>query len=152
MKALNQIKKIIYSSTFIFTVTVFIMTLIYIFTQDETVTHTKAIPIDRYLPLYLFSLALGALDHLLVCKKMNLVLRVALHFAGGMTAVFVVFVLLFGLGGQTSYGKLSAMLVFAVIYAVLLCVCFLIRKGFSRLCAAVSNAAQRKTEDITDKQ
>ena len=146
MKVLNTIKKIFYSSTCIFTVTVFILTLFYIFSVDNATTDTSGIQMDKYLPLYLFSLVLGALDHLLTCKKIHFAIRLPMHFIGTLASVYVVFITIFKLG-QTSHGKFSVMLLLSIVYAVVLGICFLVRVGFLRLCRAISDASAKKAAE-----
>ncbi len=146
MKILNAIKKILYSSTFVFTVTVFVITLFYKFTAEADTPDTSGIQMDKYLPLYLFSLVVGALDNLLTWKKLNLAIRVPLHFVGVMTSVYVVFITIFKLG-QTSHGRFSVMLILSVVYAIILGVSFLIRVGFIRLCRSVSEASEKKAAE-----
>ncbi len=143
MKVLNTIKKILYSSTFVFTVTVFTLTLFYIFSVDDATTDTSGIQMDKYFPLYLFSLVLGALNHLLTCKKIHFAIRLPLHFIGTLASVYVVFIAIFKLG-QTSHGKFSVMLLLSIAYTVVLGIIYVVRIGFLRLCRAISEASANR--------
>ena len=70
MKALNVVKKIIYSTTFVFTVTVFVFMAMFAFIEnDTTVTQTRAIPLSNYPWILLFSFIVGALDNMLTAKR-----------------------------------------------------------------------------------
>ncbi len=143
MKVLNTIKKIIYSSTFVFTVTVFVMALFYKMASNPDTPDTSGIQMDKYLPLYLFSLIIGALDHLLTWKKLPLAVRLGIHFAGTLASVYVFFVVIFKLG-QTSHGRFSFMLISAIAYMIVLGICCLLRRGFLKLCGAMFNTSEKK--------
>jgi len=137
MKILNTLKKIVYSSALVFTVTIFLFCTVYtFFVEDTALTHTKAIPLSSYPWFLLFSFAVAALNHLLTSKLMPLLPRLAIHFVGVMAAVYVFFLAILGLG-QTNHGKLSVMMVFAVIYAVVLLAVYLVRTAFLRVISAL---------------
>ncbi len=142
MKILNTIKKILYSSTFIFTLSVFIIAMFYSFTVDEYTLETKGIQMEKYIPLYAFSLILAALNHLLTYKRLSLGLRIPLHFIGTMASVYVIFINILKLG-QTNHGKFASMLVLSLIYGAILGICFLVRTGFLRLCGNIRKKSQK---------
>ena len=133
MNILKLIKKIFYSSTCAFTVTIFAISVAFSFvTNDQSLTFTKSIPLSNYPPIFIFSVVVATLNRFLTCNRVPLAVRVGTHFAGYMIALYVLFTATFSLG-QTSHGKTSVMFVFAVIYAIVLAVSFFVRTGVKKL-------------------
>lgn len=152
MKILNTLKKIAYSTTFVFTVTIFVFCIVYtFFVEDTSLTHTKAIPISSYPWFLLFSLVVASLNHLLSSKLMPLLPKLAIHFVGVMAAVGVFFLAILGLG-QTTHGKLSVMVVFAVIYAVVMLLVFLVRTAFLRVAGTLLGKEKKENKKEGKKQ
>lgn len=144
MKALNVVKKIIYSTTFVFTVTVFVFMAMFAFIEnDTTVTQTRAIPLSNYPWILLFSFIVGALDNMLTAKKIPLGLRLPVHFAGVLGAFYVIMLRVFGLG-QSGRGRFSVMVIIAIIYAVLLGSAYIIRRGMAALASKLEINAEIK--------
>ena len=153
MKILSVIKKILYSSTFTFTVTMFaFMGIFELFYNDLELTSTKAVPLSHYPWILLFSLVVGILNNLLTSKLFNIYLRVAIHFAGIMGAIYLIFMQVFGLG-QNSSGKLAVMAVIAILYAIVMLVSFALRKGFFALAGKMgATAAAGESKKKKDKK
>lgn len=152
MKTLNIVKKIIYSTAFVFTVTVFVFMAMFAFIEnDTTVTQTRAIPLSNYPWILLFSFIVGALDNLLTAKKLPLALRLPVHFAGVLGAFYVIILRVFGLG-QSGRGRFSVMITMTIIYAVVLGAAYVIRRAMASLIsrleidAEIKKAKAQKTE------
>ena len=150
MKALNTLKKIIYSTTFVFTVTVFVfMAMFTIIENDTTITQTRAIPLSSYPWILLFSFIVGALDNMLTAKKIPLGLRLPVHFVGVLGAFYVIMLRVFGLG-QNGRGRFSVMITVAIIYAVVLGAAYIIRRGIAALISRLEINAQLKQANTKD--
>ncbi len=133
MKILLMIKKILYSSTFAFTVTMFaFMGMLSIANDDPAKAQTLMIPLSRYPWILLFSVIVGALNNMLTANSLPLGLRLPLHGAGVLGAFYVIIIRVFGLG-QNGNGRLSVMLVAAVIYAFSLTLAYFIRRAFIKI-------------------
>ncbi|MBQ2863101.1 MAG: hypothetical protein IJE84_02905 [Clostridia bacterium] len=134
MKILNQIKKIIYSGTFAFTVTVFVfMAMFAIIENDSSVTETRAIPLSNYPWILLFSFITAAFNHLLTAKRIPLAIKLPLHAAGVLGAFYFIILRVFGLG-QHGRGRFSVMIIAFIIYAVVLTASYFIRRAVFNLC------------------
>ena len=133
MNILKLIKKVFYSSTCAFAVTIFAISLAFTFViEDQSLTFTKSIPLSNYPPIFVVSVAAAALNHFLTFKRVPVAARIGIHFAGYMIALYVLFVTCFSLG-QTSHGKTSVMIVFSIAYAIVLLITFFIRMGVKKL-------------------
>lgn len=133
MKILRQIKKILYSSTFAFTVTVFVfMAMFAIIEDDSTITQTRAIPLSNYPWILLFSVIIGSLNHLLTAKALPIALRLPVHTAGTLGAFYVIMLRVFGLG-QHGRGRFSIMMIAAIVYALTLTAAYFIRRAMISL-------------------
>ena len=139
MNILKLIKKLFYSATCAFTLTIFAFCIAFAFVvDDQSLTFTKSIPLSNYPPIFLFSVAAAALNHFLTFKRIPVAVRVGVHFAGYMIALYVLFMATFSLG-QTSHGKTSVMIVFAIIYAIICAISFFARLGFKKLVDKLQN-------------
>ncbi len=148
MKVLQLIKKIIYSSAFVFTVTVFMFMAMFSIVEDNAeMTQTRAIPLSNYPWILLFSFIVGALDNMLTAKRLPLALRLPVHFVGVLTASYVIILRVFGLG-QNGSGRFSVMMVASLVYAVVLGAAFVIRRGIRALIKENGNEIRKS---ITDK-
>ncbi len=146
MKLINTIKRIAYSSTFVFTVTIFIfMAMFAVIEEDASVTQTRAIPLSNYPWILLFSVIVGSLDNFLTAKSVPLALRLPVHFVGVMGAFYVIILRIFGLG-QHGRGRFSVMLVAAIIYTVAVVIGYLHRKLMRNLEAGSEQKKQLKAQ------
>lgn len=160
MKALNVIKRILYSSTFVFTVTVFMFIAIYSIAGPESkasptdldaAIQVKSIPLARFPWIMLFSLVVGALDNLLTVDRVPLALRLTAHFIGVLAAFYLIFLLVFGLG-QTGHGKFSVMVVAAIVYCIVMVIVYAVRRGGLALIKKLSSTTEKDSESKKVKQ
>lgn len=130
MKILAVIKKILYSGAFAFTVTVFaFIGMLSVANDDPIKAETLMIPTERYPWILLFSLIVGALNNLLTSKALPLGARLSIHATGVLGSFYFIILRVFGLG-QNGSGRLSVMLVAAIIYAVTLAISYFVRSAF----------------------
>ena len=130
MKILSMIKKIIYSSTFTFTVTIFaFMAMLAVANDDPDKAQTLMIPMSRYPWILLFSLVVGALNNLLTSNVLPLGARLPIHAVGVLGAFYVIILRVFGLG-QNGSGRFSVMLVAGIVYGIVLTAAYFIRRAF----------------------
>ena len=148
MKILSQIKKIIYSSTFAFTVTVFIfMAMFAIIENDSSVTETRAIPLSNYPWMLLFSFIVAALNHLLTARCVPLAIRLPVHAVGVLGAFYLIILRVFGLG-QHGRGRFSVMIIAFIIYIAVLSASYFIRRAIAALSAKTIAAPTTDTQEI----
>ena len=150
MKILNALKKIAYSSTFVFTVTIFVFLGMFSIIEDNSqITQTRAIPLSNYPWILLFSVIVGALDNLLTAKRLPLAIRLPIHLCGVLGAFYVIILRVFGLG-QNGRGRFSVMAVAVIVYAIILISAYFLRRAFSKLAQRYSteiNAPVSKNSD-----
>ena len=111
--------------------------------NDATITQTRAIPLSNYPWILLFSLIIGALNNLLTADKLPLTLRLPVHFVGTLGAFYVIILRVFGLG-QHGRGRFSVMIIAAIVYAVVIGISYVIRRGV-RSALAKFTAPDKKT-------
>ena len=129
MKIFGVIKRIVYSTALVFTVTVFLFMAMFSLMEDnQAMTQTRAIPLSNYPWILLLSFIIGALNNLLTAKSVSLLLRLPVHFIGVMFAFWAIVLKVFGLG-QSGQGRFSVMIVAAIIYAVVVFFAYVIRRG-----------------------
>ena len=147
MKILSQIKKIIYSGTFAFTVTVFVfMAMFAIIENDASVTETRAIPLSNYPWILLFSFIVAALNHLLTARSVPLAIKLPVHAVGVLGAFYLIILRVFGLG-QHGRGRFSVMIIAFIIYTAVLTASYFIRRAISALSAkAIPTADTQEIE------
>ena len=135
MKILSLIKKILYSSTFAFTLTMFAFMGMFAIANDDPVkAETLIIPTSRYPWILLFSVIVGGLNNLLTAKSVPLGARLPIHIVGVLGAFYVIIVRVFGLG-QNGSGRFAVMFVAGVIYALTLTAAYFIRGAFIKRAA-----------------
>ena len=140
MKTLYIIKRILYSTAFAFTVTVFaFLGMLAVANDDAATAQTMMIPLGRYPWILLFSAIIGSLNNLLTAKgALPLGARLSIHIVGVLGAFYFIIVRQFGLG-QNGSGRLAVMLVATIIYAITLTCAYFIRRAFIKM-------AQKDTE------
>lgn len=146
MKILTEIKKILYSTTFAFTVTTFIFMAMFALIEDDTaITQTRAIPLSNYPWILLFSFIVGTLDHFLTAPRVPLGLRLPVHAIGVLGAFYVIILRVFGLG-QHGRGRFSVMITVAIVYSLTLTASYFIRRGMKALSSKLDTVKTPQNE------
>ena len=151
MKILNALKRIAYSSTFVFTVTVFVFLGMFSIIEDNSqITQTRAIPLSNYPWILLFSVIVGALDNLLTAKSLHIGIKLPVHLFGVLGAFYVIILRVFGLG-QNGRGRFSVMIVALIVYAIVLTAVYFVRLAFIKISqrsnAIIYNATEKQAEE-----
>ncbi len=147
MNILLTLKRVAYSTAFSFMTTLFVfMGIFTLFYEDLSMTQTKAIPLSQYPWILLFAFVMAWLNHLLTSTLLNVYMRVGIHFCGTMAAIYLIFIETFKMG-QSGSSKLSLMIVFSIVYAIVLAVSFAIRRGAGLLASTIEKSQKKKAQD-----
>ena len=140
MKIFGIIKKIVYSTALVFTVTVFLfMAMFSVMEDNPAMTQTRAIPLSNYPWILLLSFIIGALNNLLTAKSISLAIRLPVHFVGVLAAFWAIILRVFGLG-QNGQGRFSVMLVAAIVYALVVFSAYVLRRAASSIEKKISRS------------
>jgi len=132
-KMLNGIKNLFKSGCVIFTIVVFVFYL-----MGEIVSNaTQTLTFSRLFLLYLFSVWFALSNLFLKNKKLNIILKIILHFVSTVTSFFVVFIYIPGNTENTSSAFVLT-ICFAVIYIATATIIMFVRSAIR------SNADKKK--------
>lgn len=150
MKLFPTLKKILYSTAFAFTVTVFCLIFIYASVEEVDLLVVKSIPISHFSKLLLFSFFIGALNNFLTSSLLTRTLRLLIHFVFSVLSYYIVFLSMLGLG-KNSGNTFTMISLSALIYAIIMTISYVARRGFisiyEKLCIKADIKEKIKTAE-----